>query len=90
MIPKDPFKNPETTKSPDLSFLEKVEGTVSDQIPSEELTQEATNPEALDQKVNPVTFDDQQGTEEDFEMYASIFPKKIPKPKNKKTLTDKT
>ena len=33
-IPKEPLTTIDNTKSPDLDFLEKVDGTISNNIPS--------------------------------------------------------
>lgn len=87
-LPKDTLNKADNTKSVDLEFLDKVEGTISDNIPSDNIEQISTDIETVEQKENNPIYDN-QGTEEDYVQVASLFPKKLPKPKKKETLTDK-
>ena len=87
-IPKDPLNKTDNTKSVDLEFLEKVEGTTSENIPSENIEQSSNDISNLEEKDNPI-LSENPGSEEEYIKVASIFPKKIPKQKSKKTLTDK-
>lgn len=87
---KDPFKDRvDPTQSPDLSFLEKVEGTVTDNLPTNEVELESNDPASLEATEKPIEIDPTKDLEEEEQLYASIFPKKIPKPNKKQTLTDK-
>ena len=85
---KDPLNKTDNTKSVDLEFLEKVEGTTSENIPSENIEQSSNDISNLEEKDNPI-LSENPGSEEEYIKVASIFPKKIPKQKSKKTLTDK-
>ena len=86
---KDPLNKTDNTKSPDLDFLEKVEGTTSENIPSENIEQASTDINNLEEKDNPILSESPGSNEEEYVQVASLFPKKLPKPKDKKTLTDK-
>ena len=86
---KDPLNKADNTKSVDLEFLDKVEGTTSENIPSENIEQASTDINNLEEKDNPILSESPGSNEEEYVQVASLFPKKLPKPKDKKTLTDK-
>jgi len=87
-IPKEPLNQIDNTKSPDLDFLEKVDGSITENIPTENTEQISTDIETVEQKENPILNDPQEDNEEYIQV-AGIFPKKIPKPKKPDTLKDK-
>jgi hypothetical protein len=87
-IPKEPLNQIDNTKSPDLDFLEKVDGSITENIPTENTEQISTDIETVEQKENPILNDPQEDSEEYIQV-ASIFPKKIPKVKKPDTLKDK-
>jgi len=87
-IPKEPLTTIDNTKSPDLDFLEKVDGTISNNIPSNNIEQSSNDLQKIEDQDNPI-LSDNTNTDEEYIQVASIFPKKIPKPKEKVTLKDK-
>ena len=87
-IPKEPLTTIDNTKSPDLDFLEKVDGTISNNIPSNNIEQSSNDLQKIEYQDNPI-LSDNTNTDEEYIQVASIFPKKIPKPKEKVTLKDK-
>ena len=87
-LPKEPLTTIDNTKSPDLDFLEKVDGTISNNIPSNNIEQSSTDLQKIEDQDNPIVSDN-TNTDEEYIQVASIFPKKIPKTKEKVTLKDK-
>jgi hypothetical protein len=87
-IPKEPLTTIDNTKSPDLDFLEKVDGTISNNIPSNNIEQSSNDLQKIEDQDNPI-LSDNTNTDEEYIQVASIFPKKIPKLKEKVTLKDK-
>lgn len=87
-LPKDPLIPIDNTKSPDLDFLEKVDGTISENIPSNNIEQSSTDIQNIEEKENPI-LSEPGIQDEEYIQVASIFPKKFPKPKEKPTLKDK-
>ena len=79
---KDPLNKTDNTKSPDLDFLEKVEGTTSENIPSENIEQASTDINNLEEKDNPILSESPGSNEEEYVQVASLFPKKLPKALN--------
>lgn len=87
-LPKEPLTTIDNTKSPDLDFLEKVDGTISNNIPSNNIEQSSNDLQKIEDQDNPI-LSDNTNTDEEYIQVASIFPKKIPKTKEKVTLKDK-
>lgn len=87
-LPKEPLTTIDNTKSPDLDFLEKVDGTISNNIPSNNIEQSSNDLQKIEDQDNPI-LSDNTNTDEEYIQVASIFPKKIPKTKEKITLKDK-
>jgi hypothetical protein len=56
-IPKEPLTTIDNTKSPDLDFLEKVDGTISNNIPSNNIEQSSNDLQKIEDQDNPILFD---------------------------------